>query len=232
MQNDRLFLHEEIMLLALRDKEGTTVAGSMYAFAIGGAVLAELLLSKAIGIEQSGKKKFVKILRGTSTDDPVLDEGLQKIKTAKRRATLQTWVSRFANLKNLKHRIATQLCRRGILRADEDKVLLIFTRKIYPEVDPGPEREVISRLQEAIFTTTRDIDPRTVILLSLAKSADLLRYVFDKKELKKQKARMEEIINGEATGTATKEAIEAMQAAVMVAAIMPAVITTTTSVSS
>jgi len=43
----------------------------------------------------------------------------------------------FAELKNLKHRIATQLCKRGILQAAEDKVFLFFTRKIYPEINLG-----------------------------------------------------------------------------------------------
>ncbi len=32
-----LYLHEGIMLLALRDKEGTISSGTMYNFAIGGA---------------------------------------------------------------------------------------------------------------------------------------------------------------------------------------------------
>ena len=46
-----LHLHEEIMLLALRDREGTVVSGTMYSYAIGGAVLAELLIEKRIDVE-------------------------------------------------------------------------------------------------------------------------------------------------------------------------------------
>ncbi|MCK5618661.1 MAG: GPP34 family phosphoprotein, partial [Candidatus Krumholzibacteria bacterium] len=104
-----------------------------------------------------------------------------------------------------------------ILRADEDKVLMIFSRKIYPEIDPEPEREIIDRLSDAIFTDTQDVDPRTVVLLSLAKSADILKVNFDKKKLKTRKKRIEQVVNGEMTGKATKDAIAAMQAAVMVA---------------
>ena len=59
--------------------------------------------------------------------------------------------------------------------------------------------------------------------------ADLLKTVFDKKKLKGRKERIEQIINGELTGKAAKDAIVAMQAAVMVACIMPAIITTTVS---
>jgi len=229
MQNT-LFLHEEILLLALRDEEGTIASGgTMYQYAIGAALLAELLLSKRIEVEQSGKRKLVNLVSPTLLDEPLVDECLGKVNSAKRRAVLQTWVSRFAGVKNLKHRVAQQLCRRGILRADEDKVLLLFTRKIYPEVNPGPERELIRRLEHAIFTETRDIDPRTVVLLSLANSTGLLKIVFDKKKLKGRKARIEQIVKGEITGKATTEVIEAMQAAIFVTCIMPTLMTTTMS---
>jgi Golgi phosphoprotein 3 len=86
------------------------------------------------------------------------------------------------------------------------------------------------RLREAIFSDVREVDPRTVVLLSLAKSADLLRLIFDKKQLKSRKTRIEQVVNGEMTGKATQEAIQAMQAAVMVACIMPAVMISTTAV--
>jgi Golgi phosphoprotein 3 len=225
-----LFLHEEILLLALRDDEGTIASGgTMYQYAIGAAVLAELLLSKRIEVEQSGKRKLVNLLSPSPLGEPLIDECLKKVSSAKRRAVLQTWVSRFAYIKNLKHRVAQQLCKRGVLRADEDKVLLIFTRKIYPEVNPGPERELIRRLEHAVFTDTRDIEPRTVVLLSLADSTGLLKLAFDKRKLKSRKNRIKQIVNGEITGKAAAEAIQAIQAAVMVACIMPAITATTVS---
>ena len=228
-KQNALFFHEEIMLLALRDEEGTIAPGTMYQYAIGGAVLAELLLNKRIGVEESKKKKLVNLVSSKPVGEPLIDECLEKINRAKRRASLQTWVSRFAGLKNLKHRVAEQLCNRGILRTDEGNVLLIFTRKIYPEANPEPERKLIERLRKAVFTYSRDVDPRTVVLVSLANTAGLLKVVFNKKKLKDRRARIEQIINGEMTGKAAKEAIEAMQAAVMVAVIMPTIIATTVS---
>ena len=226
--NQKLFLHEEIMLLALRDREGTVFSGTMYNFAVGGAVLAELLMEKRIDVEAVKKRKYARVLSPAPLGDPLIDECLAKIAGAKRRAQLQTWVSKFANTNKLKHRVAEQLAKRWILRVDEDKVLGIFTRKIYPEVDPRPERELIERLRGAIFGDAGEIDPRTVVLLSLASSADLLKLVFDKKQLKGRKARIEQVVNGELTGKVTKEAIQAMQAAVMVACVMPAIMAATT----
>jgi len=220
-----LFLHEEIMLLALRDEEGTIASGTMYQYAIGAAVLSELLLNKRIAVGESRRKKLVNLVSSQPFGEALIDQCLEKISNAKRRASLQTWVLRFSGVKNLKHRVARQLCERGILRADEDKILLLFTRKIYPEVNPEPERRLIERLRQAIFTDSRDIDPRTVVLVSLANSTGLLKVVFDKKELKGRKARIKEISDGEITGKAAKEAIEALQAAVMVCCIVPAITT-------
>jgi hypothetical protein len=221
-----LWLHQEIMLLALRDREGTIVSGTLYQYAIGGAVLAELLLRARISIGDR-KKKLVEVGDRTQLGEPLLDECLGRIAAAKRRASLQTWVSRIAGMSNLKHRVAAELCRRGILRADEGKVLLIFSRKVYPEVDPGPETDLIERLRHAIFGDQEEVEPRTVVLVSLADGTGLLKVAFGKKELETRKRRIEQVVNGELTGKATREAVEAMQAAVIAACVIPVLVTAT-----
>jgi Golgi phosphoprotein 3 len=146
-----LYLYEEVMLLALRDEEGTIASGTMYQYAIGAAILSELLLNKRISVEEANKKKLVNFISSTPLGDSLIDQCLEKIGNAKRSASLQTWVSRFAGIKNLKHRAAQQLCDRGILRATEESILILFTRKIYPELNPVPEKKLIERLREAIL---------------------------------------------------------------------------------
>lgn len=224
--SDDLFLYEEILLLALKDEEGTIAAGTMYNYAVGGAIIAELLLSQNIVITQSKRKKLVSVINPELLNDSLIDEWLMKMTSAKRPKTIEDWVSRIASTRDLKHRVAIQLCQRGILKMDDEKILLLFTRRIYPEINPEPERLIIDRLKNAIFTETDDIDARTIVLMSLAKSAEILPAIFGKKEVKQRKQRIERIVNGDIAGKATKEAIEAMQAAVMVAVIMPMMITT------
>ena len=223
---DNLFLYEEIMLLALKDEEGTIASGTMYNYAVGGAIMAELLLSQSIAVDQSKRRKLVSVVSPQLLSDSLIDEWLMKMSSAKRRKTLQDWVSRIANTKDLKHRIALQLCQRGILKMDENTILLLFTQRIYPDINPEPEREIINRLHSTIFTDTDDIDARTIVLLSLAKSANILPIIFGKKEIRQRKKRIEQIVNGDIAGKATKEAIEAMQAAVMIACMMPIMMTT------
>ena len=227
---DGLYLHEQLMLLALRGKEGTFAHGAMVHHAVGGAILAELLLSGRVGIEElRPRKQLVTAVSSEPMGDELIDECLVRIVGAKRRRAPASWVSAFAGIRGLKDRVAEHLCRRGILEAKEDNILLFFTRRVYPESNPEPEQELVAQLSDAIFTDTDDVDPRIVTLVSLASNANILPAVFDKKRLKGRKTRIEQLSRGEVTGKATHDAIAAMQAATAVAAMMPAIMASSTS---
>ena len=230
----RLYFYEEVLLLALKDEEGTFQANeTSFLYTLAGSLLAELFFLEKISLEQVKKKKvLVNLDDPTPLGDPLLDESLEKLRTAKRRADLNTWVTRLAHIKKLKHRAAEQLCRRGILRADEGTVLLIFRRKVYPELDPGPERELVERLREAIFSDSEEVDPRTVVLVALADKAGVLKNVFDKKALKARKDRIESIADGVRTAAAVKEVVDAATAAIVAATTVATMAAVTTSATS
>lgn len=224
-RDPQLRFHEEILLLALRDEKGTLHSrASMHQYAMAGGLLAELLLAERIAVSDD-KKKFVTVVNARPLGEPLLDECLSRIREAKRRQRLQTWVSRLARLKKLRHRVAAGLCRQGILKEDEDKVLLIFTCKLYPERDARCEQRIIERLRKAIFTEMRELDPRTAVLVSLANGAGLLAIPFDRKELRGRKKRIEQIAEGNLLGRATREAIRAAQAAAIAACTAASVAT-------
>ncbi len=222
-----LRLYEEALLLSLKDKEGTIEFGAFYAQAIAGGILSDLILEKRIKITEHGKKKKVEQISLKRIGDEMLDECLQKIGESKKELDALAWITKFSGIKDLKNRIARMLCRKGILKEDEDKVMLIFTRKIFPEVDPEPERKIIERLREAIFTDSTELDARTIIITAIAQHGGLLKNFFDKKELKAKKSRIEDIIKGNVAAEAAKESIEAIQAAMLMVAVMPALMTTT-----
>ena len=212
------------MLLALRNDKGTVAGGVMFQPAAGGAILAELLLEGRLRTVTEGRSTYAVVNDPTPTGDPVLDECLKKVSTAKRRGKLLHWVQKFSGVKQLKHRVAAGLVDKGVLREKEDTVLVFFTRRIYPELDPAFEKRIIERLSDAIFSDASTVDARTTVLVALAHHAGLLKANVDRKRLKARRKRIEAIIRGDAVGKATKEAIDAIHAAVMVAAIMPAVI--------
>lgn len=223
MTGQRLYLHQELLLLALRDDRGTAEWGAWTTQAIGGGILADLLLERRITTE--GKRSLVTLVDATPTGEPLLDASLERIASAKRRAAAQRWVGRFATTSCF-HRAAERLSELGVLRVASESVLLIFSRRVYPEVDGRPEREVVDRLRDAIFGESLEVEARTAALVSLAAAADLLRVHFPKKHLRARRARIEALKSGDAIGEATAAAIQAVQAAMIVATTVPVVAAT------
>jgi hypothetical protein len=217
----RLPLYEEILLLHLDDDRGTVGTG-LHKNAMAGAMLAELVMLGAVALDDDKHKK-VRALPTARTGDPLLDKALQMVSAAKKPRPAQHWVLKFAGITDLHHRVARQLVDKGILTEESDTVLRIFRRTVYPEADHGPERELIKRLEKAIFTGTPHVDERTLVILALANATQVLVKVFERKRLKTRKPRIDKLVSGQLVGKATQEAVAAIQAAIMVATIMPAV---------
>jgi len=228
MTEQNLFLHEEVLLLALDDEKGTTEFGSTWQQGVAGAVVAELLLAGRVAPTDE-KHPRLEVRDPTPLGEPLLDEILAEMAAREKPRKGSDWVQRLANRGKLKERVAAGLVQKRVLREEAGKILWIFDTVHYPERDGRPEREVISRLRRAIVGNERDVDPRTMVLVALADAAGLLKSIFGKQLLRDRKERLKAIREGEAAGKMTREAIEAVQAAVMVAAIMPAVFVATTS---
>jgi len=210
-----LTLYEEILLLALNDRKGTTAIESGHAMAMGGAVLAELTLRGALRITND-QKRFVEAKPDAQVDDPLLAECLALIVAAKRRRRASEWVLKFAGRKDLKNRVARGLVTKGVLAEESDKALGIFPRAIYPERDPGPERALIARIEQAVLTDTNQVDERTLLVITIAQATRLLDRAIDKKQLKGRKARLKQLAEAQLAGAATAEAVAALQAAFVV----------------
>lgn len=219
-----LLLHEEVLLLALSEEKGTIECGAWYQQAVGAAVLAELLLAGLVRLEGHGRKARVVPAGGRPLGDPLLDEWLERIRSDSKRRRLDHWAGKASGTRDLKSRVARGLAKKGVLCVEEQRVLLVFPRTVYPERDARPERAIRARLHGAVFGDAHDLDPRTVVLVSLARSTGLLDVAFGKKALKPRKRRIESIVNGEETGRAAKRLVEAVQAAILVTCVLPAAV--------
>ncbi|WP_258240459.1 GOLPH3/VPS74 family protein [Pseudidiomarina homiensis] len=219
-------LYEGLMLLALNDEKGTN-EGHYIEYTGAAAILAELLLSQRIQVNKDNKDK-VDVLDDSPTGDPIMDEALDKMANKKKPDTLKNWVMALAQISKLKHKIAEQLVADGIIKADEKKVLWLFTQKIYPEVNPEPEKHLKREMRRLVLDKPLEIHPKIALMVALAKSAYVLDQVFSKEELKKHKQLIEQIAKGEELGTIATDVIDGVQAAVMVATMMPAMMAAVT----
>lgn len=220
-----LFLHHEIVLLALNDKKGTFAHG-MYLYSIAGGLLSELLLQDRITAADDGKGD-VTVPDQDLPDDEILGEVLQLIKASDKPRNLSHWVSRAAQIKDLPHRVAGQLAEKGIVTADEKKVLWVFSRRIYPELDGTFEDEIRQRMAALMFRDAA-ADARTTVLVALARHAGLLKNNFAPAELEQHQERIVNLASGNILAEgATQETIKAIQTAIIVAAIVPSIVAST-----
>jgi golgi phosphoprotein 3 len=219
-----LSLPEEVMLLALHDEKGTVAFGSMYSYAITGGIIAELALRQRIDVERVKRSALVNVRNPTPVGDPLLDEALEKMRTASRRASVQTWVQRLNRIP-ARQRLLDRLRQRGILRFQEGRLLFVFPRDTYPTSDPAPERDAIERVRRAIFDDA-PTDPRTAVLASLAHATGLLAPIFGRKVLKARKQRIKELAAMSDVAGATESAVRGVQEAVQAAnaAVIAAVV--------
>ena len=225
--HEHLFLHEQMLLLILRDEEGTLESkAGMYRLALGGAILVELLLNERITIDDD-KKKRVTVTNSAPLGEEILDEALAKISAPKRRRAASTWITSLSGIKRLRHRIAESLCDRRILKQAEDTVLLVFKRKVYPTIDPIPERKLLDQIGKVIRGSSPAADSRVIVLIALAHATGSLKSHFERRVLKDAKKRIERIVSGDLAGDAAHDAAQAAVQAAIAAVTAATVVTTT-----
>lgn len=225
--NVSLMLHHEILLLALRDDTGRFSSG-MYLYSVAGAMVSELMLLERITCDDD-KHKTVSVISQDPTGCEFLDELLAKMQASTKPRGIQHWVTVAAGMKQLNHRLAEKLCEFGILRQDERKVLFLFTQRVYPERNGTWEDSIRQRMADVMFAPGTKADVHTGALIALAYHAGLLRANFATDELRQHDRRIKELANGEHLASdATKAAIQAIQAAIFVATVLPVMIASTT----
>jgi len=229
-----LHIHQEVLLLALTDHDGNFSNG-MIDYAIAGAMLSDLSLLGKIEFSND-KYKTVRVVESGSTGNSQLDSVIEKINKNTRPKNLQHWVMKIVQTSGLKHLVAKSLCEMGILEETTAKVLFLFTKKVYPELDGSYEDVIRSRMSEVMFHPGVKSDPRTAVLIAFAYHCSLLKQNFAPVELKQHHDRIKKLATQPNEDLlyayATKAAIDAVNAAVMAAVILPSIIATTASVNS
>lgn len=201
--NPRPSLPEEVFLLACRD-DGL-ISGRHLRYALGGAILAELMVQGRLGVSGSGRKARVVVLDSSATGWALLDRWQEMIRGSKPRRP-STWVAAFSTRK-LKHEVAAFLCRRGLVRVRAVPFLLLFRRRAYSLTDGGLRRELLERLWGAI-STTGNVDSRTACLAAVADGGKLLNAVFGEKRIRPHKSRIKQITEDDPIGAAVQQAVE------------------------
>ncbi|MGY0231880.1 GOLPH3/VPS74 family protein [Longispora urticae] len=203
-------LAAELVLLTRDAAGGSRLGSAQLTAGVGGALLLELALAERI--EVSGRKVVARDPRPVG-DSPT-DAALARIAAEKAR-TPKAWVNLLG--KYGRQQVLDQLVAAGILRAEHDKVLLVFPRTRYPDAHgatSSAEADALGRIRAAV-TGTGEVPARTAALCALIGAVGFERKVFGDLPRGQVKARLKEISEGAWAADAVRKAIAEVQAAVL-----------------
>ncbi|KAM4863189.1 Golgi phosphoprotein 3-like [Urocitellus parryii] len=166
----RLTLMEEVLLLGLKDKEGyTSFWNDCISSGLRGGILIELAMRGRISLEPPTMRK-----------KRLLD---RKVLLKSDSPTGETWnpFKLQYQLRNVRERIAKNLVEKGILTTEKQNFLL-FDMTTHPVTNTTEKQRLVKKLQDSVLerwvNDPQRMDRRTLALLVLAHSSDVLENVF------------------------------------------------------
>jgi hypothetical protein len=173
---DSLYLYEQLQLLSMRNEDGKPHNYNLIqrmGYALAGGALMDLLLGGYIGLDE--KKNCIP--KQQTAPNVTLNACLQRIAKAKKPKDAKYWVQILYAYNTSSGQLLQSLIDKGIVRKELRKKWKFFTVKRFPIADIAVKQEVINRL-ENVLGTDEPPEYATLVLLSLAKSARLIPYVF------------------------------------------------------
>jgi hypothetical protein len=221
-------LAAELLLLVLDDDEGKPLVDSTKRKAgVAGAAVLQLVLDGTLDLGPGDAKRarLVAVPGAAEPRSPALVEARdravdQKPKDAVARiGGASDWKGRADDLQEA---VLAELVDAGVLERVERTRLGVFTSKRWVLLRPEVEAEITSRL--AAVLDGAQPDARTAALLALANAVGVLPKVFPGRDKKAMQQRAKEIEQLSWGGEAVSRAVADVQAAVMVAVMVPAVV--------
>ena len=217
-------LAEDLLLLLLDDASGKPVVdGTRLPRVLAGAVLLELALGDVVTPAEPGedvKKGRLVVRDGAWPQDPLLAEAVDLIGTSK---PLKPEAAIEKLTKNLREELAERIVAAGWVREEKGKVLGIFPTTRWPEVDGSHERTVRNELGAALLDGVTPT-PRTAALVSLLSAVDAAPKLFPDADRRAVKKRAKDIAEGDWAGKAVRASVDAVNAAIIVAATVPVIV--------
>ena len=219
-----MLMAEDVLLLLTDDTTGRSlVDGTRRDIAVAGAVIAELAAAgrlEAVTADGVLRRTTLQVVPGPAVGDDVLDEALARVGAGN--GSPAAVLDRIR--KGLRERLYARLVERGVLRAQEGRVLGIFPTSSWPAVDGLHEAEVRHGLHE-VLVAGRAPTPHEASVVALLSAVDALPKVLPGTGLpnRELRARGKRVAEGDVGGEAARKAWEAVQAAVVAAGTATAV---------
>lgn len=211
------------MLLLLDDESGKAVVDSTkLPRVLAGAVLLELALDDVVALDTDGsqvKKGRLAVRTAAVPSDPLLADAVRRVAHAKPMKP-EAAIEKLS--KGIRETLLGRVVDHGWVREERGKILGLFPAKRWPAVDDSHERQIRTELRSALVDGLTPT-PRTAALISLLAAVDAVPKIVPDVDKRQVRKRAKEISEGEWAGKAVRKAVEAVNAAVMVAVTVPVI---------
>jgi len=227
-----MLIAEDLLLLLTDDRSGKAVVDSQrLGLALAGAVLVELVLAERVAVTDAGRwgsGSRVALVNPAPVGDQLLDGAMHRIAKGRQPVSAQSLLTTLG--KGLPDAVRHRLVGRGVLRAEEGRVLGIFPARAWPAADPAHEAGVRAALWDVVVVGRTPTD-REVCLVALLHAVDQVPKQFASAGMtaRQLRERAKVLSQGNVGGEAARRAIEAANAAVMAAVVGASAVATTSS---
>lgn len=209
-------LVEDLLLLLIDDASGRAVLDrTRLERALAGAVLVELAMAGRIAPAPAGgpvKAGRIVVLDRRPTGDGLLDEALARLadKPSRPARAVEKLV------KGLRQAVLTRLVEAGFVREEHRRAIGVFPTTTWPAVRPEHEARLRAELR-GVLVEGRAPDARVAALVSLLTAVDAVPKVLPVADRRALVRRARTVADGDWAGRAVREAVDAVNAAVVVA---------------
>lgn len=215
-----MLIAEELFLLLRRDDGRPERASTQRGFGLAAAVITDLVLAERVTLSDDKDPRMTVLVPGVA-GHPALDAALARLaeRDGKKLSSLVT-----DRKLAVEEPVARALAAAGVIEVEEKRALGLVPAK-YPVVDPEPERRTREQLRVVLHGGTPR--PEDATLLAILQGLGVVGKVLaeEKGTLGRRdlKSRIEQVSTEVKAGEAVARAIAAMNAAIMTAAVLPAI---------
>lgn len=220
-----MLIAEELLLLLTTDDGKAEGWGTYAGYGMSGAVITDLILADRITLTDD-KDPRVHLSSSERTGNPVLDGALERV--AQKEGKKLSSLVQDGKL-NPTDRVVASLAAAGIVGVEPKRMLGLVPEK-RPTLDPGPERAVRDRLRTVLAGGTASVADACLlaILEGLGVAGAILKDERGTMSKRDMRRRIAEVADGLPAGTAVERSVAMMNTAIMTAAVIPAITTSTT----
>ena len=216
-----MILAEDVLLLLTSDTTGKTVVDkTRLDLALAGAVLLDLTTAGRVDVAGPGEqvRQGRLVVRDTRpTGDDILDEALRRVGALgpkKPQGVLPKLT------KGLREALLGRLVDRGVLRAEQGRMLGVFPTHSWPAIDSGHEGELRAGLRD-VLVVGRTPAPREAALVALLQAIDQVPKVLGDVGVpaRQLRRRAKDVSEGGFADDAVRRAVQAVSAATTAAIV-------------